>query len=161
MIVSVLLVSVSAFLLGGLGIYLASRKADSATRRARRTKFFSYFCIVHLVLLSAFLGTLVVSALMLVILSIAACELYRVLSPARALGILLRASIGATYLLLSCGLLEFVWEFPREAAIFVFLTVAVFDGFSQAAGQLFGKHSLARSISPAKCVTRIATCNTP
>src|SRR2546426_10517881 len=94
MIGRVLLLSLSAFLVGGLGIYLTSRAADSSLRNDRRTKFISYFCVVHLVLLCAFLGTAAVGGLMLVILSIGAYELYRVLSPASAARISLRAGIG-------------------------------------------------------------------
>ena len=152
MIGKVLLISVSAFLVGGLGIYLASRSANSATRRDRRAKFISYFCIVHLVLLSAFLGTPVVSALMFVVLCIGAYEIYRVLPPVNPGRSLLRAAVEGVYFLLSFGLLAFVWKSPRETTVFVYLVVAVFDGFSQVAGQLFGQHPLARSIRPAKTV---------
>ena len=63
MIGRILLVSVCGFLLGGLGLYLASRAADSFVRRERRTKFVSYFCIVNTVLLCAFLGTAVIGGL--------------------------------------------------------------------------------------------------
>jgi len=37
-------------------------------------------------------------------------------------------------------------------AAFVYLVVATFDGFSQVAGNLFGRHLLARKISPSKTV---------
>src|SRR6267378_2687962 len=150
MIGRVLLLTLSAFLVGGLGIYLASRAADSSLRNDRRTKFISYFCVVHLVLLCAFLGTAAVGGLMLVILSIGAYELYRVLSPASAARISLRAGIGVGYLFLSFGVLVFVNSSPRETTVFVYLVVAAFDGFSQVAGQLFGKRPLAPSISPGK-----------
>jgi phosphatidate cytidylyltransferase len=152
MIENVLLLSVSAFLVGGLGIYLASRAADSSIRQDRRTKFISYFCVVHLVLLCAFLGTALVSGLMSVILAIGAYELYRVLWAASAVRIPLRAAIVVGYLFLCFGLLVFVYAFPPETTVFTYLVVAAFDGFSQVAGQLFGKHRFAPSISPGKTI---------
>ncbi len=152
MIERVLLLSVSAFLVGGLGIYLASRTKVPSVRHDRRTKFISYFCTVHFVLLCAFLGTAVVSGLMLVILSIGAYELYRVLSPVCASPIPHRAGIGVGYVLLSVGMLAFLSVSPRETVVFVYLVVAAFDGFSQVAGQLFGRYPIAPSISPGKTV---------
>ena len=152
MIGRVFLLTVSAFLVGGLGIYFASRAADSFVRHDRRTKFISYFCIVHLVLLCAFLGAAVISGLMLVILTIGAYELYRVVLHASAAPIPLRTGIGVGYLFLSFGLLVFVSAAPGETIVFVYLVVAAFDGFSQVAGQLFGEHLLAPLISPGKTI---------
>jgi phosphatidate cytidylyltransferase len=152
MIGRVLLFSVSAFLVGGLGIYLASRGEDSFIRHDRRTKFISYFCIVHIVLFCAFLGTAVISGLMLAIFGIGAYELYRVISHANAVPIPLRTGIEVGYLVLSFGLLVFVSASPGETIVFVYLVVAAFDGFSQVAGQLFGEHLLAPLISPGKTI---------
>jgi len=152
MIGKILLVSVCGFCVGGLGLYVASRAADSSVRRDRHTKFVSYFCIVNVVLLCVFFGTAVVTGLVLAILAIGAYEIYRALSPASAVRIPLRAGIGAGYLFLSFGLLAFVNGSAREMMVFVYLVVATFDGFSQVAGQLFGKHPLAPAISPSKSV---------
>ncbi|MCU1272741.1 MAG: Phosphatidate cytidylyltransferase, partial [Bryobacterales bacterium] len=51
MIIRILIFSLSAFAVGGLGMYSATRKAEPAARRNRWIKFITYFCIVHLVLL--------------------------------------------------------------------------------------------------------------
>jgi phosphatidate cytidylyltransferase len=152
MIGKVLLLSVCAFLVGGMGFYFASCREVWSIRRDRRTKFISYFCVVHLVLLCAFLGALMVTGLMAGIFSIGAFELYRALSPPGTMRIPVRATIGAAYLLLSFGLLLVVNTSPQEQVVFAYLVVAAFDGFSQVAGQLFGTHPLARSISPGKTV---------
>lgn len=152
MIGKVLLVSVCGFCVGGLGLYLTSRAADSCVRRDRQTKFVSYFFIVNVVLLCVFFGTAVVSGLVLVILSLGAYEIYRALSRASAVRIPLRAGIGAGYLFLSFGLLAFVNGSAPEMLAFVYLVVAAFDGFSQVTGQLFGKHPMAPAISPSKSI---------
>lgn len=152
MIGKVLLVSVCGFCVGGVGLHLASQGVDSSVRRDRRTKFVSYFCLVNSVLLCAFLGKAVVSGLVFLILSVGAYELYRALWPVKALQIPLRAGIEAGYAFLSLGLLAFVAASPPEMTTFVYLVVASFDGFSQVAGQLFGKHPLAPAISPGKSI---------
>lgn len=152
MIGKVLLVSVCGFCVGGLGLHLASRGVDPSVRGDRRTKFVSYFCIVNAVLLCGFLGKSVVSGLVFLILSAGAYELHRALWTANALQIPMRAGIEAGYAFLSLGLVAFVTASTREMTVFVYLVVAAFDGFSQVAGQLFGKHPLAPTISPGKSV---------
>lgn len=147
-----LLYCLSAFLAGGLGLYLASYKAEPAIRHNRRTKFITYFGIVHLVLLSAILGPRVFGALVVVIVSIGAYELYRVLPSVGGGRMILRVCFSVGYLLLGLGLIVFALVSKPETAVFVYLVVAVFDGFSQVAGQLFGKHQLASRISPGKTV---------
>jgi len=152
MIGKVLLVSVCGFFVGGVGLYLASRAVDASVRHERRTKFFSYFCIVNAVLVGACLGKATVDGLVLLILSAGAYELYRALRRAKAVRTALRAGIGAGYAFLSLGMLAFVTTSTREMTAFVYLVVAAFDGFSQVGGQLFGKHRLAPTISPRKSV---------
>ena len=147
MIVRILVFSLSAFAVGGLGMYLASRNAESPARRNRWIKFITYFCIVHLVLLCALPGRAVLSLLVLAIVWIGAFELYRALLGA---GNILRAGAGLAYLLLAAGLILFVLLSTAEAVVFVYIVIAAFDGFSQVTGQLIGRRQLARTISPAK-----------
>ena len=56
------------------------------------------------------------------------------------------------YLMLASGLFAFAHSNSPDTIIFVYLVVAVFDGFSQVCGQLLGKHRLAPFISPGKTV---------
>jgi phosphatidate cytidylyltransferase len=46
----------------------------------------------------------------------------------------------------------FAYDAAPPQTVFVYMVVAVFDGFSQVAGQLVGRRQLARHISPAKMV---------
>jgi phosphatidate cytidylyltransferase len=141
-----------AFLMGGAGLYSASRKMECSIRRDRWTKFITYFCIVHIVLLCVLLGPRVLAALVLLILLIGAFELYRVLHSVSGGQLLFRTGVSAVYVLLGLALLLFFSLSTREMAVFVYLVVATFDGFSQVAGNLFGRHLLARKISPGKTV---------
>lgn len=152
MIGKVLLVSVCGFCMGGVGLYLASRAVDASIRHERRTKFVSYFCIVNAVLVCTFIGKATVNGLVFLILSAGAYELYRALRPANAVRTALRAGIGTGYAFLSLGMLVFVTTSTRETTVYVYLVVATFDGFSQVAGQLFGRHPLAPTISARKSV---------
>jgi phosphatidate cytidylyltransferase len=147
MIIRLLVFSLSAFAMGGIGMYSANRKVEPAARRNRWIKFITYFCVVHVVLLCALLGRVVLSVLVLAILSIGAFELYGAF---RTAGNMLRAGAGLAYLGLAISLMYFVLLSTAEAFVFVYIVVAAFDGFSQVTGQLIGKRQLARTISPSK-----------
>jgi phosphatidate cytidylyltransferase len=152
MIVHVIVICLSAFLLGGVGLFLASLKQPSAVRRTRLVKFFNYFCIVSAVLCAALAGKSVLSALVAVIAAVGAWELYRVLMPAAGGSTLKAAAIGIAYLLVAVAAVGFAWLSNTESAVTVYLIVCTFDGFSQVTGQLLGKHQISPDISPAKTV---------
>jgi len=61
-----------AFLMGGVGLHSASRNMQYCIRRDRWTKYNTYFCVVHFVLLCVLLGPRVLAALILLILLIGA-----------------------------------------------------------------------------------------
>jgi phosphatidate cytidylyltransferase len=152
MIETILLITAGLFLLGGCGMYMANRRADADTRRRRWTKFGIYIVIVYTVLGSAIAGVFVWLVAILSIL--AAYEMVQVHRRAPTIhlywaGIVLCCGI---YLTCAYGLLAFARTSAPETIVFVYLTVAVFDGFSQVVGQLFGRHQLARVISPGKTV---------
>jgi phosphatidate cytidylyltransferase len=152
MIARVLVICLSAFFIGGVGLYMASRRATAEIRRGRLVKFISYFCIVSAVVASAMAGRWTLSGVMLLIAALGAWELYRALS--RNGGGTLGAAwgVGAAYLLIAVGAAEFAWRAPPGECVFVYLIVCTFDGFSQVAGQIFGRHRLAPAISPGKTI---------
>jgi phosphatidate cytidylyltransferase len=152
MIGKVFVLCLLAFLIGGAGLYWASRKAAPFVRHDRWVKFVTYFCVVTVFLLGAFGGPFLLTALMLLILLIGAFELYRVLFSVRGDRLALRIGIGAGYFLLALALLLFVARSTTEVVVFVYLMVATFDGFSQVAGNLLGRHALMHKISPGKTV---------
>ena len=152
MIGRVLLVLYPAFMLGGVGLYFASRKVEPAIRRSRLIKFVTYFCIVNLFLFAAFAGSIVFSAMMVLVSALGAGELYKLLPGAgrgRA-GICLL--IAAAYCLIAAGAIVFAWQTIPAVAVFVFLVVCTFDGFSQVSGQMLGRHRLSPAISPGKTI---------
>jgi phosphatidate cytidylyltransferase len=148
----VLMSTVSGFLIGGLGLCYASRNVPSSTRSKRWLKFITYFCVIHSVLLSAFFGSAFLSLFFFAVLAFGGWELRcaRIIAPQKHH--LRWLAINVVYVLLSVGVLSFVFHSPAETVIFVYLIVATFDGFSQVTGQLFGKHPLAARISPGKTI---------
>ena len=152
MIARVLLICLSAFLVGGVGLYGASRKEESAVQRIRLTKFVVYFCIVNLFLLCALAGPWALGGLVTVIVALGAREIYAVLFRASGRRPPLAIAMGAIYVLIAAFSVLFVWSSLPIVTVFVYLIVCAFDGFSQVAGQLFGKHHFAPKISPGKTI---------
>lgn len=141
----VLLFVLASFAAGGLGLYAASRGIPGPARRERWIKFTVYFAIVNTVLFVLSAGPRASSTLMVVVVVAGAMELRRVLRPWR-----FAPAVWAGYLLLSVGLFTFAWVSTAREAVYVYLVVAFFDGFSQVCGQLFGRHRITPRISPAK-----------
>ncbi len=142
----------AAFALGAAGMYAANRKVNAVTRRERWIKFIIYFAILNTVLLLAGLGAVVFSFFALTLLIVGAYELSAAFAAAPTPAPFLRGPVYLAYGLAGAGLLLFALSSSSGRITFVYLVVAVFDGFSQVSGQLLGKHRLASKISPSKTV---------
>jgi phosphatidate cytidylyltransferase len=152
MIWRVMAIYISAFLIGGLGLYVASRKQPQPVRRERLIKFVTYFCIVNVMLIGAFARHWVFSGLVVLIAVLGARELYTALTRTAGSGFPPAITIALGYLVVTMAATLFAWFSTPAMAVFVYLIVCVFDGFSQVSGQLLGKHRLAPSISPGKTI---------
>jgi phosphatidate cytidylyltransferase len=159
MITGILAFIFCGFLIGGLILFFASRTAPGAVRRERIVKYSTYLLIVAAFCVTALAGRLWLRILMIVLLSLGAVELVRLLKQPsvpihrRILGSVLAMLV---YFLLGVGLLLFVELLPPETMLFVYLVTATFDGFSQVCGQLMGKRPLAPGLSPNKTVEGLA-----
>jgi phosphatidate cytidylyltransferase len=135
----------SGFVLGIIGTWLAARKADRETKRARWLKLGVYFVVVHACLLIPLAGPLSIAIFFAVIVVPGGAEILGLRAPwsAKTLALVLWLAGAAG------GLFFFI---PRNPGwfIWVYAEVAVLDAYSQITGQLFGKHKLAPTISPAK-----------
>jgi phosphatidate cytidylyltransferase len=145
---SVFLFIFTAFAVGGLAMVAGSRRVDPRTRRERWLKFITYFAILNGVLAFAALGRMPFTVLVLLILGIGAYELGAIRYPGSGL----RALVWTTYATLGVGLLMFARWATAGQVMFVYLIVALFDGFSQVSGQWLGRHQLSRRISPSKTI---------
>ncbi len=152
MIARIVVICLSAFLLGGVGLLLASLKQPADVRRSRFVKFVTYFCIVGSVLCAAVAGRWIISALVAAIVAVGAWELWRVLMRASGGSTWKAVAIGLAYLLIAGAAVGFAWLADSQSAVTVYLIVCTFDGFSQVTGQLLGKHQITPEVSPAKTV---------
>jgi phosphatidate cytidylyltransferase len=147
-----LILTVSGFSIGGLGLYFASRTVPRSDRSNRWVKFVTYFGITHFILLSALVGSIFLGIFFLVVLALGAWELRGAATAAGPRHRVWWVAAALIYFLLSICVLTFVFHSSPQIVIFVYLVVATFDGFSQIAGQLLGKHLLAAKISPGKTI---------
>ncbi len=145
-------ICVSAFLVGGVGLAFASRKEDRTVKRSRLIKFITYFGIVIGFVLCALAGTWVVTTVMAAVAALGAWEMARALPRASGGRIGAGLVMGGTYALAATGAVLFVKLSPAGTTVFLYLVVCAFDGFSQVTGQLLGRHRLAPRISPGKTI---------
>ncbi len=147
---ALIVVVLACFGLGGLLLMAASRRIAAAERRARWVKYLVYFAIVITVLGAAQLGWFWLLALVLLILAWGAVEIAGALRLARARGARLDVQVWVGYGALAGACVFGLRSMTADAAAFVYVVVAAFDGFSQVTGQLLGRHPLASRISPGK-----------
>ncbi|MBM9575843.1 phosphatidate cytidylyltransferase [Leptospira sp. 201903070] len=146
-ILRILLFIFVGFLGGGVWFFISGRNKDRKERHKRTAKYWSYAGIV--------VGTTFISTLggiywILFCLSVsigAAFEVGKILLDFQIQFRVVAISIGIIVILLFCvsGLI-----FSNRVLVFTYLSVAVFDAFSQLTGQSFGKTKMAPRISPNK-----------
>ncbi len=150
----VFLLTGAYFLVGCLATWRVNieRRSSEIEKSERWQKLAVYFLIVHAVILAILAGgwyfTLMAGALV----SVGLGELLRAAargpggrSAALWVALLLYAAV-------SFAFIQFARLWRTEMILFVYVVVLTFDGFSQIAGQLFGRHKLAPRISPGKTV---------
>jgi len=141
--------TIPVFAVGAIAFWWAGRRVSAEVRRHRWIKFATYVVIVHAVLLATVLGRRSLLALLAVIVLLGLWEMSRATSRLRPL---VAAGALITFALIAAGAIGLATEVASSFVGYLYIVVAVFDGFSQAGGQLAGRTKLAPSISPAKTV---------
>jgi len=131
---------------GAIGFILANRRASLVEKRKRWLKYFTYIPITGIVVASMFLHFFTGVAIVLVIAGL--LELIKV-NPDRPTAQRVILSL-VIYLLIATGFVLFSITFHKNFLLYLYIQVLVFDGFSQIAGQIAGKHPLVPGISPTK-----------
>lgn len=152
MINSILIATLSGMALGALLMAIGNRKVPAAIARERWKKLVVYFFIVVISLACAAAGPISMTLFVVAIVVPAAYELRRATSLA-SFGSAWDRVLSRTVFILLAGVTLFMA--PRlspESWVYVYLLVAVFDGFSQVVGQLFGRHQLSARLSPRKTI---------
>jgi len=151
MIRDVVIFTLVAYAIGAAGLVVASLRVAASTRRARLIKLATYFVIVQGVLFAGYLGRMALLTVAGVVSLAGGWELARALRIAR-MNLPARIVAFAVFLALAMSLIGLVATRSPAHVVFAYVIVAVFDGFSQATGQLIGRRKLAPTMSPAKTV---------
>ena len=144
----VLYITLGYFILGAIATQLANRGKEKKIKKERWVKIAVYFIIVHFILLVLLFRP---SWFIYIALFIVITGFYEIIKTGRHKGRTIAVIFALIiYLLISSGFLSVCTYISPEGLIQVFLMVFIFDGFSQIAGQLFGKRKLLPKVSPGK-----------
>jgi phosphatidate cytidylyltransferase len=135
------------YLIGGIATWRYSRNKTKPEAICIQRKFLMYMLITFLTLLTAYYQY----PFWLLIIVVIGLGLYEIISTRSQSPLYNRSSI-TIYLLIATGFLLFSLNCKPELIMLTYVVVISLDGFSQVAGQLFGKTKLAPTISPNKTV---------
>jgi phosphatidate cytidylyltransferase len=139
----------AGFVIGAILMALRPRR-DRGARDPAWVKYVVYVLVVALVLAAARLGSRWLQGLVAAIAVLGAIELRRAL-PARGY-VILRLSVWAGCLAIVALAETVLQHLAPQRAAYLYIIVAVFDGFSQVSGQLLGSRRLVPKLSPGKTV---------
>lgn len=137
------------FVLGAAGFFFINRKKAPEEKRKSWTKFITYAIIIHLLFFSIVINPFVFRSLSLVITGLGFYELFRLFqkSGKKQLGFFLGSIM--VFAVFAWGFVLFS-GFDKRLILFSFLTISIFDSFSQITGQLWGKIKIFPKISQQK-----------
>lgn len=151
MLLNIYIIIFIYFVLGGISFYFIYRNKEPKTAMRNRTKFISYFIIIHTLFFSIVIEPLVFHYLAIFILLISLGEIIRLF---RKSGYDKKRFFSLSliiFLLFSGGFICFS-RMDKNLILFTFLILSIFDAFSQISGQLIGRNKLFPTISPGKTI---------
>lgn len=151
MILTIYIIILSYFLLGGISFYFIYSNKDIQTAVKNRNKFISYFIIIHTIFFSIVFNPGIFHYLALFIILVGLMEVVKLFrqSGYANKGFFIFSLL--VFIFLSGGFICFS-RMEKNLVLFTFLVLSIFDAFSQICGQLLGKHKIFPSISPGKTV---------
>jgi phosphatidate cytidylyltransferase len=152
----VFLLTAAYFVLGAAALKMVDRRAGGREKAERWTKFAVYFVIVHAVLLAILARAPLFAALAAVVVAVGLFELLRTGAARGRDGLPTLAAALPLYALVGYSFLGFARTVSTPMLLFVYVVVLTFDGFSEIAGRLLGRHKLAPRVSPGKTVEGLA-----
>jgi len=139
------------YLLGTVGIYFINRRKEPQIKRKAWIKHVNYLIVLSLVFFSIAVNPVIFRYVASVIIIVGFYELFNLY---RRSGFSHASFFIASIIImasLSIGFYSFS-HMDKGIILFAFLITAIFDGFSQVSGQLFGRTKLFPKISPGKTV---------
>lgn len=144
--ITLLICMVAYIFIGGMGMWLGSRKVSRGEALQRWLKYGVYIFITGVIITCITQHVFIWLACLIII-----AGLYEIIKAARLNKILLIKAL-VTYSLIVTGFILFIFKYDDHFILYVYFQVFTFDAFSQVCGQLFGKHKLAPNISAGKTV---------
>jgi phosphatidate cytidylyltransferase len=137
------------FILGAVEFFFINREKTSEEKRKSRTKFITYAVIIHILFFGIVINPFVFRSLSVFIAGMGFYELFGLFQKSgyRQLRFFLLSII--IYVIFSSGFLLFS-GFDKGLILFSFLTISIFDSFSQITGQLWGDTKIFPKVSPHK-----------
>lgn len=134
------------FVSGAIFLVLITRKLDPHSSKRQWIKFITYVLLFNLLWHSMIWSNAIFMLLAYTIMILCFWEWWKAVK-----GIRTHLWLFAGFFLVLVGFWRFLF-LPRSEILFVFFLVILFDGSSQIAGQVLGKHPLMPGISPHKTV---------
>ena len=141
----------TGFVVGGAALIAATRRMQAGERKSQWVKFGTYFLIVHSIVIVASAQRPVFIVVTAMLAAVGAVEL-AVVTLRHPSGLLAPLLAFCIYTAAASGAVLFAMGSSPAVSLYVYLIVCMLDAYSQLSGQLFGKHALARVISPGKTV---------
>ncbi len=151
MIQTIYIIILAYFLLGSVGFYFSNRKKEPATARKSWIKFGTYFGIINILFFSIVINPVVFQVLSVVIIGVGIFELVKLFKKSGFKNKKFFFLAIALFGVFSTGFIIF-GGLDKEVILFSFITLSIFDSFSQITGQLWGRKKIAPKISPNKTV---------
>jgi phosphatidate cytidylyltransferase len=151
MILTIYLIILTYFIIGGLCFYFIYRKREKSTARRNYVKFITYFLIIHIIFFSIVINGTAFHYLAIIIVATGVWETLLVF---RKIGYGNRSLYWFSIftLLLFCSGFLYFSRLDKDLILFTFLIVSIFDAFSQIIGEFLGRQKIFPSISPGKTV---------
>jgi len=145
------IIIISYFVLGTAGIWIINRKKEREVSRRAWIKHFTYLILTSVLFFSIALDVKLFRYIALLIIAAGFIELAKLFLESGYRHKLFFQAAMIILATLSAGFFSFS-RMDQGLIMFSFLILCIFDGFSQVAGQLFGKRKLFPKISPNKTV---------
>ncbi len=151
MIITIYIIIISYFVLGGIGFYFINKTKDRQSAKNNRVKYITYFFIIHILFFAIVFNPYVFHYLSIIILIVGLGEIIKLFKQsgyARKGFFFLSVLF---YMVLCAGFFNF-GRLEKGLILFTFLVLSIFDAFSQISGQLIGRKKIFPSISPEKTI---------
>ncbi len=151
MIITIYIIILSYFVLGGIGFYFINKTKDRQSAKNNWIKYITYFFIIHILFFTIVFNPYVFHYLSIIILIVGLGEIMKLFKQSGYVrkGFFFLSVM--VFMVFCAGFFQF-GRLDKGLILFTFLTLSIFDAFSQISGQLIGRKKIFPAISPEKTI---------